>query len=288
MAIELTRALPEHIESIARITFDAFAAISHRHSFELDIISPEMALAMAGAFVNRPDVYGVVALDGDTVVGHNFVQLTDATAGVGPICVDPHRQCKGVGRQLMRYIIEYAIEHHGPAVRLVQDSFNMASFSLYTSLGFDVTEPLVLMAVPPAQDEACRPLTPADVDAADALCVASQKVSRRAELLSMIANGPAMGCVPHGRFFGGRLAAFVVPGFFGFAAGETAEDMLTTAQVAVTALPPPLQRILLPTRSGPMIRKALARGFRAVKVLQLMAMGPCDPPTGYWAPSIAY
>jgi hypothetical protein len=164
----------------------------------------------------------------------------------------------------------------------------MASLSLYTSIGFDVTEPAVLMSVPPTTDDRVRPLTAADVDAADALCVATQRVSRRNELLGMIANGPAIGCVPHGRFEGSRLTAFVVPSFFGFGAAESAEDLIVTSRVAVAAMPPPLQRLIIPTNNGPLFREALKQGLRALKVGQMMAIGPYERPTGFYAPSIAY
>lgn len=286
--IELKRATAEHADAIARITYDAFAEVSHRHGFEPEIANPEMGRHLVQMFIGRPDIHGVVAIDGGQVIGHNFVQLTDAVAGVGPICVDPKRQCKGVGRELMKHIVDYSIKNHGPQVRLVQEAFNMASLSLYASLGFDVTEPLVLMSVPTMSEATCRPLAAADVDAADALCKATQNVSRRNELTAMIAMGPSMGCVPHGRFRDGRLSGFCVPGFFGFGAGQTADDLLLTSRVAVAALPPPLQRILLPARNGDLFRAALSQGFRSIKVMQLMAMGPYQSPSGFWAPSIAY
>ncbi|RZM09531.1 MAG: GNAT family N-acetyltransferase, partial [Sphingomonas sp.] len=209
-------------------------------------------------------------------------------AGVGPICVVPRVQAKGVGRALMRHVVDHALKTHGPQVRLFQEAYNMTSLSLYTSIGFEVTEPAAILSVPPMADARTRPLTPGDVDAADTLCVATQKVSRRNELLGMIANGPAFGCVPHGRFDGARMTAFCVPGFFGFAAGETADDLLIASRVAVAALPPPLQRIILPTNHGPLFRAAPTHGLRAVKVGQLMAIGPYERPTGFWAPSISY
>ena len=288
MSVEITRALPDHVPAIARVMFAAFDAVSRRHGFEPEVFAPEVAVGMASAFVHRPDIWGVVAIDGGEVVGHNFVQLTDAVAGVGPICVDPDRQCGGVGRWLMTAVIDHTLAHHGRQIRLVQEAFNMASLGLYTSLGFDVKEPVVIMSVPPQPDDACRPLLATDVDEADALCVAVQKVSRRNELLGMIAKGPAMDCVPNGRWRGGELAGFVVPGFFGFGAAKTAEDLIAASRAAVARLPPPLRRIILPTRNGELLREAMRQGLRSVKVGQLMAIGPYEQPAGFWAPSIAY
>jgi ribosomal protein S18 acetylase RimI-like enzyme len=288
MAIELHRANPEHAAAVGRLFFRAFDELARRHGFLPEVFSQEFAQGAAASFTSRPDMYGVVALEDGELVGHNFVQLTDAVAGIGPICIDPSRQSNGLGRILMRHIIDYSLERHGPQVRLYQEGYNMVSLSLYTELGFTVTDPVVVMSVPPGDDLNVRRLTKSDVDAADALCLATQKVSRRNELEAMIEHGPAMSCHPHGRFDNGRLTAFVVPGFFGFAAAETPEGLISTARVAVSAFPAPLQRILIPTRNGALYRTALKAGCRTIKLGQMMAMGPFDPPSGHWCPSVAY
>ena len=90
-------------------------------------------------------------------------------------------------------------------VRLVQESFNMASLSLYTSIGFTVVEPLVLMETIPADraDASVRPLVAGDLAECDALCKRILKVSRKNELAVMIEHGPTSGFVPHGRFKAG-------------------------------------------------------------------------------------
>lgn len=290
MAAELIRATPEHAEQIARIFFDAFDQLARRHGFTAEIFSREFALGAANSFTTRPDLYGIVAVEDGVVIGHNFVQLTDTVAGIGPICVDPARQSKGLGRAMMRHIIDYALKNHGPAVRLYQESFNMVSLSLYTLLGFNVTEPVVLMSVVPDETSHAdiRKLTLDDVGEADALCLATQKVSRRNELRNMIEHGHAMSCFPHGRFENGRMTGFVVPGFFGFAAGETADDVIRTARVAVAPYPEPLQRIVIPTRNGDLYRLAMKEGGKSLKLGQMMAMGPYETPAGHWAPSFSY
>lgn len=288
MSIDLVRAAPEHAEAIARIFFDAFDQLARRHGFVSEIFSRDFALGAANAFTSRPDMYGIVAIEDGAVIGHNFVQLTDAVAGIGPICVDPAKQSRGLGRRMMQQLIEHSLKTHGPMVRLYQESFNMVSLSLYTELGLTVTDPVVILSVPPGEDASVRKLTLADVDAADALCVETQKVSRRNELKNMIERGAAMSCFPHGRFANGTLTGFVVPGFFGFSAGKTVEDVIHTARVAVGAFPPALQRIIVPTRNGELYRYALEQGCRSIKLGQMMAMGPFEAPTGHWTPSVAY
>ena len=113
-------------------------------------------------------------------------------------------------------------------------------------------------------------------------------MSRKNELAGMIQMGPSFGATPFGRFDGDRLTAFMVPGFFGFGAAETVGDLLDLQQAAASSLPEPSRRFLLPSRNGDLFTAALRRGYRSVKVLQLMSMGPYEEPTGVWFPSIAY
>lgn len=288
MSIELIPATPDHAEAVGRIFFDAFDQLARRHGFVPEVFSREFAMNAARSFTTRPDMYGIVAVEEGIVIGHNFVQLTDAVAGIGPIAIDPARQSNGLGRRMMTHVIDHCLKHHGPQVRLYQEGYNMVSLSLYTDLGFVVTEPVVVMTVPPGEDVSVRKLRHDDVDAADALCLATHKVSRRNELHSMITHGPEIDCHPHARFTQGRLTGFVVPGFFGFAAGETPEDVVKTARVAIGALPEPLRRIVMPTRNGELYRLALREGFRSIKLGQMMALGPYETPSGHWCPSFAY
>jgi hypothetical protein len=248
---------------------------------------------LMGMLISRPDFYGIAAIDSSapqTILGLNFVQISDPVGGVGPICVDPQRQSKGLGKMLMKHIVDWSLANHGPMVRLLQDSFNMASLSLYTSLGYTVQEPIVLMSVAPANhaDASVRPLAPSDVAACDELCRKVYKVSRKNELAVTIQQGPSMGCVPQGRFSAGRVRGFIIPGFFGFSVAESNEDLLTIAQQAARVSPPSLHRILLPPRNGEMFREALRQGFKSIKLMSLMAIGPYDSPAGAWTPSIAY
>jgi len=101
--------------------------------------------------VQRDDFYGVVALRDGQPVGSNFLSLMDLVAGVGPITIDSSCQGEGVGRALMQDVIDYARRNNIEPVRLLQDSFNVASLSLYASLGFDVSieETAKVLAVSP-------------------------------------------------------------------------------------------------------------------------------------------
>ncbi|MGD0390070.1 MAG: GNAT family N-acetyltransferase, partial [Tepidisphaeraceae bacterium] len=272
-----------------------FRGIHDRHRFPLDIPSMEVALMMTDMLVHRPDFYGVAALLDRKIAGSNFTQISDGVSGVGPITVDPACQARGVGRALMRHVVDWSLANHGPMVRLVQDGFNMASLSLYTSIGFTVVEPLALMAVCPADhaDPTVRPLVSSDLPACDALCSGILKVSRRNELAFMIEHGGKAGFIPHGRFKPERLVAYVIPGFFGHGVAESADDLLTIVTQAARNVPPPAHKVFIPARNGELFRQALALKMRSIKLMSLMAIGPYEEPltpeTGAaWAPSIAY
>jgi hypothetical protein len=148
---------------------------------------------------------------------------------------------------------------------------------------------VVLMSVPAAEgpDETIRPLTLGDMDAAEVLCREVYRVSRRNELAAIVAHGREIGCVPQGRFIGGQLRAYVVPGFFGHAVAERVEDLVATLREGARVSPPELQRALVPMRTE-LFRAGLKSGFRGIKPLTVMAMGPYESPRGAWVPAIGY
>ncbi len=67
-------------------------------------------------------------------MGFGFLHIRGATAGIGPITVDPSCQSKGVGKELMMTVLRAG--RHCSSLRLVQDAFNVVSFPLYSKLGF--------------------------------------------------------------------------------------------------------------------------------------------------------
>jgi GNAT superfamily N-acetyltransferase len=289
-SIQLTRATREDAREVGQICYDAFGALYARFQLPPDFPSSDVTIGMAEMITSRPDWYGVVARAEGKIVGSNFVAYTDPVAGVGPITVLPGTQGRGVGRALMEHIVSHAIAHHGPQVRLVQDAINMVSLSLYTSLGFVVREPLVLLTFPPAEtaDATVRRVAADDLDACDALCRRIYKVSRRNELAGAIEHGSAMGMVPFLRERGSKIVGYVIPGFLGHGVAESDEDLLAILRTATRELPPHVARFLCPTRDSGLFRAALSVGARAVRGLHLMSMGPYEAPVGTWFPSIAY
>src|SRR5262249_8898959 len=159
--MELVPAAPEHVNELGRICFEAFKTFHEWHRFPPDFPNAEIAAQVIGLLVWRDDCYGVTALAEGRPVGSNFLWHTDEVAGVGPITVDPAYQGRTIGRALMEAVLRQARDNGIEQVRLLQDGFNMASLSLYASLGFDVKEAVALMQAAPSResDSSVRPLT---------------------------------------------------------------------------------------------------------------------------------
>jgi GNAT superfamily N-acetyltransferase len=271
-------------EACARICFEAFGAIHDQHRFPRDFPALEMATQMFGALTSDPSIWGVVAEVDGRVVGSNFLYEGDPIAGVGPISVDPAFQ-RGVGRRLMEAVIERG--RKAPGIRLVQDAFNMRSLSLYTSLGFDVKEPLAVVSGNPrggqAQHLEVRPLGADDLDACEALCGEVHGFERTAEL-----RGSIEALAPWAGVRDGTVVAYLANAHHWISNHGVAksDDDMTALLRGVAAADKPLS-FLVPLRSG-LLRWCLDEGLRLVKPLNLMAQGRYQEPRGSWFPSVLY
>jgi predicted N-acetyltransferase YhbS len=213
MRLELVPAEPQHVDAIGQICFEAFKEVQEGHGFPPDLPSIEVARQVLGMMVQREDFYGVVALQDGQPVGSNFLSLMDPVAGVGPITVDCSSQGQGIGRALMQDVIDYARRNNIEQVRLLQDSFNVTSLSLYASLGFNVKEAVAFMQAAPAAeaDLSIRPVTEADLPAIEELSKRIYKNSRRNEVVAAAPYGFAALLREHQ----GRITGYLIPGIFG-------------------------------------------------------------------------
>ncbi len=286
MAVTIAPAKMEHVEEMGRICFEAFCDIADKHGFPHDFPSLDFARMVVGGMVSREDRYSVVALLDGQAAGSNFLLTSDHVSGVGPISVDIARQGHGIGRTLMQDAIKYSRDNGFEMVRLLQDSFNMTSLSLYASVGFDTKHPCAVMEPAPAEaeDPSIRPVTPADLDAVEELSRRFYKVSRRNEVAQGL-GGPFPVVL---RERGGRATGYLVAGFIGHGVAETEEDMVALAAQAARPLPPEMRRVFCPLTEGSLYRRFLAAGFRNVKVMNLMTLGPYEEPEGVWVPSVLY
>ena len=285
-SIQLRPPEPADTPELGRICYEAFRGISTRHGFPPDLPDAEAGARVVDLIQRLPGRFGVAALVNDRLVGSNFMMVADPVAGLGPITVDPACQARGVGRRLMEAALAFAASRGIAQVRLMQDSYNTASLSLYASLGFEVREPVGLMQAGPGAEPhpAIRPAVPDDLTALDELTRRHYRTSRRHELAAWLELGhPVM------VFEGGdRLEGYLMPGKLG-------HGVATNLAVA-SALISQISRYLVdgqnlffcPLRQAALYREALQQGCRLMKVMNLMTFGPYEPPEPTWMPSIAY
>jgi hypothetical protein len=240
-----------------------------------------------GMFLSHPKLHGVVAEIGGAIVGSNFLDERDAIKAVGPITVDPHAQAKGVGRRLMEAVIERGSGAAG--IRLVQDAFNRTSMALYTSLGFDIKEPLALMRGKPSSvvsaDVEVRPMEAADLPACAALCQKIHGFDRNNELTD---TRPMFNSFVLTR--GSKIVAYMAaPTFWiaNHAVAETQQDLQDLILGTAAAVQEPLS-FLLPTRQSDLFRWCLGEGLKIQKPMSLMAMGEYCVPKGAYLTSVGY
>ena len=287
MDLQIRPAADGDAVACGRIIYEAFKGISGRHNFPPDFPTAEAATQFADQFIRDPQVFGVVAEGGGRFVGSNFLSEWDPVRGVGPITVDPESQARGAGRRLMRAVVERG--RGAPSVRLVQDSFNAASLSLYASLGFEVKEPLVLIEGRPRQGAPAgfevRPMREEDLGAVADLGRRVHGYGREGELQAL---GPVL--EPFVAVRGGRVTAYAsAPRFWplNHAAAEGEEDLRALLAGAAAAGEAPLS-FLLPTRQAGPFRWCLAQGMRVVKPMNLMSTGEYREPRGGFLPSVLY
>jgi GNAT superfamily N-acetyltransferase len=162
----------------------------------------EDATQRVGNFIRHPSIFGVVAeADDGRIVGFNFLSERDPIRAIGPIVIDPAVQGHGVGRRLMDAVLERAQDARG--VRLVQDSFNVLSLSLYAALGFEAKENLVVLSGTPSSAPSSlweiRHLMASDIAGCEALHESVHGYQRTNELRDALATGTPIVALRDGR-----------------------------------------------------------------------------------------
>jgi len=283
--ITIRRAEPSDAEVCGRICYEAFTRLNRHHNFPPDFPSVEVAAGVLSSMFANLRCFCVVAEHGGEIVGSNCMDERSQIAGIGPITVDPAGQNAGVGRLLMKAVMDRAAERNFPGVRLVQAAFHSRSMSLYAKLGFDIREPLVAMQGAPIRQvpygHVIRAAMTTDLEACDGLCVRVHGHSRSGELADAIARGTARVVERDGRITG--YTSFL--GFFGHAVAENNSELQALIGAAEEFAGP---GFLLPTRNTDLFRWCLDHGLRVVQPLTLMSFGLYNEPAGAFLPSILY
>ena len=278
-------ARPEDAIAYGPICSEAYRLINATHGFPPDFAGPEDATLRLQQVFSNPAYFCVVAETEGRVIGNVCLDERALVAAVGPVTVDPAAQNQGAGRKMMEAVLAHARERNFAGVRLVQTTFHNRSLALYTSLGFEVREPLTCLQGRTAQRNldgcAVRALTPADIEPCNAICRRVHGLDRGRELADGIERGVAKGVER-----GGRLTGYVsAHAFFGHAVAESNLDLkalIASADSFEGA------GFLVPTRNTELFRWCLAEGLRIVQPMNLMTIGLYNEPQGAWLPSVSF
>jgi len=282
---KLRAGTPDDAEACGRVCSEAFSAIAATHGLPPEIPSVEVATGLLTGLLSHPGFYSVVAEREGEIVGSNFLDERSKIAGVGPVTAQPAVQNGGIGRRLMRDVMERASARGFAGVRLLTAAHHSRSVSLYASLGFEVREPIACMQGAPIAAEIpgrhVRSAVEADLDACNQICEQVHGHDRGGELADSIGQGTAAVVERAGRISGYATAM----AFFGHAVGETTDDIK-----ALIATAPAFDGlgILVPARNGELFRWCLDSGLRVVQVMMLMTVGPYSQPAGAYLPAILY
>ncbi len=278
-------AKPEDSSVCGLICYDAFSKINAAHGFPCDFPGPDASTGVLSMMFSTVGFYCVVAEIQGRIVGSNCLDERSVIGGIGPITVDSGAQNLGVGRKLMQAVMDRANERSLAGIRLVQAAFHSRSFSLYTSLGFDVREPLACLqgrtlerSVP---GHVVRPAQPSDLEACNELSRRVHGFDRGADLAEAIEQNTASVVERTGRVTGYATSL----AFFGHATAETNPDLQALIASAESFGGP---GILVPSRNSALLRWCLGNGLRVVQPLTLMSIGLCNEPAGAWLPSILF
>jgi predicted N-acetyltransferase YhbS len=285
MEVVVRAATPNDSATCGQICYDAFSKINAAHGFPCDFPGPEAATGALSMMFSSDGLFCTVAEIDGRIVGSNCLDERCIIAGIGPITVDPAVQSSGVGRKLMQSALDRANARQFAGVRLVQAAFHNRSLSLYTSLGFDVREPLSCVQGKTLERKipgcTVRPAQPADLGSCNALSKRVHGFDRGTELTHAIQQSTAIVVERSGRITGyaSNLA------FFGHSTAETNLDMQALIASAESFGGP---GILVPSRNSALLRWCLANGLRVVQPMTLMTIGLYNEPAGAWMPSISF
>lgn len=284
-AVRIRRATSGDADLCGHICYEAFGAINRQHNFPSDIPTAEIGVWLMQMFFSHPGFYCVVAETNGEIVGSNCLDERSTIGGIGPITIAPGVQNRGIGRMLMKAVIDRSRERGAPGARLLQAAFHNRSLSLYTKLGFDVREPVSVLQGPAIQKaiDGCtvRPAREGDLEAANRICESVHGHNRAGELRDALMQGTATVVERHGRITGYASAV----GFMGHAVGESNLDVQALLAAADSFNGP---GILVPARNAQLFRWCLEHGLRVMYPMTLMTMGLYNEPMGAYLPSVLY
>jgi ribosomal protein S18 acetylase RimI-like enzyme len=173
------------LHQVGDILFEAFSGGASKYGYAPRISSAQEGASWAWVLLRHGPRELLVAEVENRVVGICCLNPRGDHGGVGPVAVDPSFQSRGMGRQMMDALL---VRAEGlQSVRLFQEAFNPASFSLYYSLDFMPVADLLDLSlngeVRRGTDHGSKisELAAADLDALCAYDIPRSRLDRRAD-----------------------------------------------------------------------------------------------------------
>lgn len=284
----IRRAQPADLDAAAEVLFQASKAAAERFGFEPDFPSVEIARAMGAIFLNHPKSYGVAAEIEGKLIGVGFLSERNEVRGIGPVVVDPAMQARGVGRLVLKALMDRAAEARG--ARMVADTANPAAVAVCEASGLNTREPLFLMFGIPRGEEPpggydVRAMRKDDLKACNDLCERVHGYNRNAELDDAMAHFGSVVAIRRGRIVAYSSAPTLWLMNHGVA--ESEKDMKALILHAGLLKDAPLS-LLVPGRNNDLFRACLAMGLRIAKSMTFLSSGFYQDPRAPWFPSIEY
>ena len=201
---ETRLAIPEDAPSLAEISFDAFESVAIRHGFPNEAGSRDTLRWQINSMLRTTGIVAVIATKGGRIVGGAVAD--EVTRSPGSASHGPSKGAgRGVGRKLMKVLLERSRHRNAVGVRLVQAAHNSISLALYAKMGFEVREPLSVLNGPLREalpGRTVRMAQQSDIDICNALCRKVHGHSRANELRACVNSQIAHVIERNGRICG--------------------------------------------------------------------------------------
>ena len=275
-------------EACGHIAFEAHSQLAAAHNYPSEQPSAEFSIGLIRMKIGDPNAWGAVVERDGQIVGSIFLNFfpPGPVAAIGPLTVKPSAEGK-VGSALMAAALQEAKTRGYEKVRLVQSPSHLRSLALYSKMGFDVREPLVLMQGQPMGKSSLdastqvRPANREDIAECNRLCETVHGFSREFELVQAIQEGVATVVERAGRLSGYSAGV----GIRGYAVAESTDDLKAMISFAPRFLGP---GFFVPIRNGELLRWLLSAGLKIGWPANLMTLGEYREPQGAFLPAIAY
>ena len=150
---------PAALDVCTAICYHSFNNFNRSVSQPVETSSLEVSRSLIVTRISRPTTFHLMAVRQTTdsgveywvdgvgeVLGLVLMDCADEVAALAPLVVSTSAQGRGVGRALVERCMEEARQRRITSIRLIAIVANIASFSLYHSLGFRTYQYLVALA----------------------------------------------------------------------------------------------------------------------------------------------